>query len=282
MPDCLNCRRAVPDHVRNCPYCQTDVGFPNVRAASQKIETEALNERFKNALVSARARKCEEILLDFGNAAARSSAVISRSLSAIQTLVSSERALYISFYRQVESGSRLPEDNAWDRGRLAVDSTLFPLYHPEIVFAALSLDGLGPHSYGTYTIILRENMILQRATVFEENSFSFCQAKHKIVVGDPIPPGYRAQWDSRGLIAMAKLHDKLESSTTKEEYPGILLTQNPDPTAEDFIEVHIYGPIHRAAIERIKGPLPKSREDKVILRSIKKKLDEIGAVAEFD
>lgn len=280
MLDCATCHRQVPDHSRNCPYCQADAGFPNVRAASKANEVEALNERFKNALVSARARKCEHVLLDFGNSVRKSQAVISRNLSAIQALLSSDTILYQNFYKQVHAGLRLPEDNPWDRGRNAVDGTLFPHYQTEIVFGALALDDKGPQSYGAFTMVLKEAMIEQRATVFEENSFHFCQIKHKIVVGDPIPPGYRAVWSARELLAMAKLHDKLDLKTQKEHYPGILLSQNPDPDSTDFIEVHIYGGIHRQAIHKVSGAKPRTREDQVILRSVKRKLDEIGATLE--
>lgn len=281
MPDCNICGKPIPDFARNCPYCQGDVGFPNVRAALDSKEAAALAQRVKNAFISVRARHCEPVLVDFGRAVLTSQAVIARSLSAIQTLISSDNALYVNFYQQVGSGSRLPEDSNWDRGRLAVDGTLFPYYHDQVVFGALSLDTHGPQKYGSYTVVLREEMIKQRATVFEENSFTFCQTKHKIVVGDPIPPGYRAVWADRDQIAMAKLHSKLDAGTRTETYPGILINQSKGKTPEDFVEVHIYGPIHRAAVARITGPPPKSKADKVILRSIKRKAAEVGTLVEI-
>lgn len=281
MPDCKSCGRSVPDFARDCPFCQNDVGFPNVRAAMNSKEVAALEQRVNDAFISARARHCEPILVDFGRAVLSSQAVIARSLSTIQSLMSSDEALYVNFYQQVGSGSRLPADSNWDRGRLAVDGTLFPHYHDKVVFGALSLDGQGPHNYGPYCLVLREDMIKNRTSVFEENSFTFCQTKHKIVVGDPIPPGYRAIWEGGDQIAMAKLHGSLDTETRTESYPGILLSQTKGKTPEDFVEVHIYGPIHRAAVERITGPPPKSKADKAILRSIKRKAAEVGAVVEI-
>jgi len=281
MPNCKNCERPIPTFERNCPYCQSDVGFPNVRAAEDPTELAALDQRVKDANVSARGRECETVLADFGRSVLKSQAVIARSLSAIQSLFSTDNTLYVNFYKEVVSGGRLPEDNAWDRGRLAVDGTLFPHYHDKVTFGALSLDRRGPQKYGLYAIVLREEMIQQRATVFEENSFVFCQTKHKIVVGDPVPPGYRATWATRDKIAVAKLHSRLDGGTPREAYPGILLDQGKGKAAEDFIEVHIYGPIHRIAVERISGPQPKSKADKTILRSIKRKAGEVETLMEI-
>jgi hypothetical protein len=182
---CLICGESVPASARSCPSCQADAGFPNVRAAAIIEEKTALEKRFRDAEISARARGCEEILGDFGTAVLYSKAVFCRNLNVVTALVCSDNALYASFYRQLEGETRLPEDSPFDRARTAVDGTLFPHYHKDICFAALSLNHLGPSKYGDYTIVLKEKMILQRATVFEENSVSFCQ-KHRIVVGDSI------------------------------------------------------------------------------------------------
>jgi len=277
---CASCGTPVPVASRNCPVCQTDVGFPNVRAAQETKERAALGERVEDARVSARARKCEAVLDDFSNAVLRSKAVTCRSLSTLLGLVSSDNALYNSFYRQIESGARLPEDSPWDRGRTAVDGTLFPNYHMDIVFAALSLDNRGLANFGKYTIVLKEDMIAHRATVFEENSFIFCQKKHHIVVGDSIPPGYRALWLERARLAMAKLHSRLDAKTSPDIYSQILMKQGHDPAEDDFIEVHIFGPIHRRAIERVIGPKPIGREERALWQSLKRKLDEVGVPLE--
>ena len=158
---------------RWCVACQFDVGFPNVRAADTSEEREALQSRVDQAFVSARARKCEQVLEQFGDAVLRSQAVITRSLTLVQTLVSSDSGAHPSFYREVEAGMRVPEDNEWDAARPAADQILFPYYAKHIKFAALSLDGRGLTHYGSYAIVLNEEMIAERATVFEENSLQF-------------------------------------------------------------------------------------------------------------
>lgn len=244
-------------------------------------EKAALAHRLEVAQVSARARKCEEILGEFGRAVTKSKAVICRSLSVVQRLMSSDSELYASFYQQVGSDLRLPESNKWDRGREAIDATLFPHYHAEIVFGALTLEDCCLGKYGPYGMVLREEMIQQRATVFEENSFDFCQSKLKIVIGDPVPPGYRATWPERERLAMAKLHSKLGPGTKAGEFPRILISPGKGESDQDFIEVHIYGPIHRAAVQKVTGPEPRSHADKAIIKSLRRKLREAGADLEI-
>jgi hypothetical protein len=57
------------------------------------------------------------VLEHFGRAVLSSKAVICRSLSIVQYLVSSDSALYNTFHQQVDAEARIPEDNRWDRAR---------------------------------------------------------------------------------------------------------------------------------------------------------------------
>ncbi len=273
--NCPNCQEKIPDSARYCPACEHDVGFPNIRVTESAEERDALISRLDNARVSAKARNCHDVLEDFGKAVLQSKAVICRNIGQVQTLVSGENQLYSSFYQQVRGQARLPEDNKWDRGRPSVDGLLFPYYHEEIKCAALSMDHRGLwNTYGQCAMILKESMICHRSTVFEENPFLFCE-KHKVVAGTRLPPGFRATWIERNILAMAKLHSRLKPDTRTDEYSTIIMEEGSNG-ADDFIEVHIYGSINRSAIERVIVPAPKTRADKVILKSLKRKLRDIN------
>jgi hypothetical protein len=230
----------------------------------------ALAARFEQAKENARDRGSSGPLDEFHEAVNHSCAVLSRPLAKVAEMVNSDNELYTTFYQLVEASARLPEDNEWDRGRASVDSLLFPHYHQDIRFAALSLDGSGLTGYGDVTIVLSEVSIRARATVFEKNTVQFCR-EHGVIAGGTVPLGYRAEWTDRGMLAVAKLHAKILPDTTKDQFPGILMDQSGATTA-DFIEVHIYGPIHRKAFTRVLGKKPKRGADKVLLRSIKAKL----------
>jgi hypothetical protein len=190
--------------------------------------------------------------------------------------VSSDNILFATFYREVGAGIRTPEENAFDKARLAVDAMIFPYYSKDIHFAALSLDDRGPESYGAYSIVLKDMMIEERATVFEENTLVFCR-RFGIKPGDMIPTGYRAKWADRHQVGIAKLQHMLTPSMNTADFPQLLLKQHASTDKGEFIEVHIYGSINRRAIEKIVGPRPASEEDKVIMASIESKLAPFGA-----
>ena len=274
--DCPNsdCAYKLPVHVDRCPVCGRDVGFPNVRAAQAPAEVAALEAREDRALQRAAADDRLDKLEQFRQAVKNSQAAICRKLSVLQQLVSSDNELYATFYELVRAEARLPQDNAFDRVRNAIDALLFPNYHEKIRFAALTLDGCGVPTYGDYTMVLRDQAIRLRATVFEENSFVFM--KYKAAPYEPPPPGHMAIWDHRDKLAVAKLGDRIEAGTKPEDFPRILLCVGATPEDDQFIEVHIYGPIHRRAIERVVGPVPKSKEDCCIFEDLRNTLEQIG------
>ena len=275
---CPKCQEEIPDHVRSCVVCGVDVGYPNVRAALRDEEVNALKLRVKEVEEDANLRGCKSVLANFCASAANSSVVVGLPLGKINEFLSSDVQLFATFYQAVGGEARLPENNEWDKIRQAVDSLLFPFYADNIHFDSLSVDLCGISSYGPYFMVLKEMAIMDRSTVFEENSIIFIK-KHRIVPGDPLPFGYRTTWMNRSSLVAAKLGKRLTAATTDGEFPQLLA--NPCIAPPDFIEVHIYGPIHRRAIKHISGPEPRQRADKVLLKSISKKLREIGATLEI-
>lgn len=271
------CGEEVPDHVRHCVVCGTDAKVPNVRAANRVSEVGALEQRVSASESEAQLRGCDAVVKDFRRTVANSAAVVCRSLGKVNELLSSDNQLFATFYQGVNGDSRLPEDNEWDRIRQSVDSLLFPYYFEELRFAVLSIDGTGVTGYGEYCIVLKDIAIKTRTTVFEENTVLFIR-RHRVVAGDSLPLGYRATWENRDSLAVAKLAKKLTPSTVPSEYQSILIPST--ATDGDFIEVHIYGSIHRKAVKHLSGPEPHKKADKVIFRSVIRKLKEIGATWE--
>jgi hypothetical protein len=218
-------------------------------------------------------------LESFGGAVKKSQAVLARPLGDLDAFVKSKSALYISFHSQVRAQARIPEDNDWDRGRSAAESTVHPHYYPEINYTALSLDGVGVLWWGDYSISLKELHVADRTTVFEENPFVFCQ-RHRVIAGKPCPVGYRATWAARDELAMAKLVDKLTLTTEQKDYPSVLLDQAASRAAADFVECHVYGPIHPNSVERVIGPRPKAKSELIVWRSVANALRNSGVIVE--
>lgn len=272
---CAKCNSVIGDHCRICTACGADVGFPNVRAAQNVQELSALQTRWETANEFARKTGAEAALHHFEVLLKRSKAVMCRSWGIVDRIVSADSQVFATFYLEVEAGLRTPENNEMDRIRAAVDATFFPFYSAEVRFAALTLDGRGPSAYGPCSIILKESMIADRATVFEENTVIFCR-RRGIPLGAKIPTGHRAKWEDRHRLGIAKLHEKIASDMTEESFGQLLLQQHPSTEDTELIEVHIYGPINRQAIEAVGGQQPKTEEDRVIVASIERKLAQIG------
>jgi hypothetical protein len=130
---------------------------------------------------------------------------------------------------------------------------LFSYYKKAIRFAALSLDEHGIEDYGKYFMLLREDMIAHRATVFEANSVKFVKAKVIAMGSIQIPAGYRAVWQERGHLAVAKLAWHLAANTPAEAFPRLLLTGR-DDRLDNFIEVHNYGPMTIRSFAKVTVP----------------------------
>ncbi|WP_202330608.1 hypothetical protein [Mesorhizobium sp. L-8-3] len=275
---CAHCKSVVPRHVRDCTVCGEAVGFPNVRAAKEAGEVAALGLRHEKAFVSARAASYETELVEFGEEVSKSEAVIARSMSVLDRLVNMESSLLSTYHQEVRSNGRVPQDNSWDKGRDAADSTINPNYYQNLHFAALSLNGRGVDHYGSCHITLVETAIANRASVFEENPFIFSK-KHSVVVGSQPPKGYRATWADRGKLAQAKLHHKLKKGMNPSEFVGILVDQGTGDGNEDFIEVHVYGALSGKSIGRVLALAPKGAE-RHVWRSVRKKLVTAGLEVE--
>ncbi len=274
-----SCKTEVLPHVERCHVCGTDVGFPNVRAADSAEEISALQKRLQDVQTAANARGSLARLKEFGLAVAQSSAVLARSLGDLDSFIKSDKSLYVSFHSQVRANSRIPEDNDWDKGRIAAESTIHPHYTEKINYTALSLDGRGVFWWGEYSIVLRSPHIARRTSVFEENPFVFCE-RHHIVAGRRPPLGFRADWTRRQDLAMAKLADKISANTLPAEFATILLNQGTSAGDADFVECHIFGPLHRSSIEKVIGPKPKKRADLVIWKSVLSQLKKLGVIVE--
>lgn len=272
---CPRCQTEVLDSERSCPACDKDLGYPNVRVAKEVAEKSALVNRYEAALSAAGRTFATDVLVRFQAALRLSSAVLCRNISKTKELVSSDNELYATFYLLVGAGARRPEKSVIERERLVADELLFPHYKKQIRFAALSLDGIGVTDYGACSLVLKHLAINERATVFEENSLEFCRT-HSLGVGRPVPPGYRAVWDERDLLGCAKLYSRLEATTTDDAFPTVL------NSGKDFVEVHIYGSLHRRSLERIIVSGPLNRVDKALLSAIRGifKKDKLSAIVQ--
>jgi hypothetical protein len=246
-----------------------------MRACETPEEIAALDGRYRAARKIARLNTCRSQVEEFEKAVNSSKAVICRSISIVTALVENENYNYVSFYKNVESGGRSPEENIWDATREAADSLIFSHYHKEIIFAALSLNHRGVKGYGDICMVLKNSMIQNRASVFDTHTFNFVKA-HGLSAGSTVPPDYRASWGKRARLAVAKLGAIIKFTDTVIDFPERLMGSK-GARDGDFIEVHIFGRVNRRAIERVVANTKKMRKpDQFLAALLKKKLKALG------
>ena len=271
---CNKCKSDVADNERFCSTCYMDTGFPNVKEVSKKEERDALDERYGEEIGKTKVSGSYPSVQRFEEAMKKTFAVINVDCNFLLYLLTCKKILYSSYNMQVEAKIRRPAKPEDDQNRGAVGFKLFGYYFGEIIYAALSLDGKGVKSYGDYSIKLKEIAISHRATLLEDNSFHFSK-KHNIF--QSLPLGYRAIWEEKHKLTVAKLAKRISGGTSKQEYAKILLYSEGNRETDDFIEVHIFGIIDINAIESLKGRfLPRNREEKVNLAKIKDYLKNAG------
>jgi hypothetical protein len=278
---CDYCGHAYHFSGHLCPHCARPAEYPNVFAAERAEQVAALRRRYSKARRAARSRGAKTLraVEGFETEVANSRAVIARPAGELQRLCTSDREGYASFYELIEAGVRFPSDNAWDEDRAVADSALFPHYEKKIRFAALTLDGRGLPSFGECFLVLRTEMIAHRATVFEENSVLHFRKHYKPARKREarLPRGRRATWDARAMLCVAKLADKIDGATPSRSYSRLLLHPAAAPEQDDFVEVHVWGPMTIRTLERVIFSKPTSRAAREITnRANRRRLAEFG------
>lgn len=274
---CVYCGIEFQINLERCPHCARPGLFPNVRFAEE--ERPELNTRYEDACHEAEGRGARADLEAFEErVGSGSKAVLARSPNELQRLATGDDEVYATFYELLGAHVRLWETGKWSVLRSAADVAFFPGYHIQIRFAALSLDSAGLSNYGDCSITLRAEMIAHRASVFEENTVTFLERRN-IPFPDlaNLPVGFRATWDERALLCVAKLAKLIEAGATTEMHDSLLLKQGQTSASDEFVEVHIWGPMTARTFERVTFKRSTARASRAIISDINlRRLERIG------
>lgn len=249
---CRNCGLDVAQHVDRCEHCGYDVGAPNVRAARDRAETEALEQRYRAAIEDAHRRNCDSVVKQFQDEVAKSRAVVCKTKDQLHGIAAPAQGSWVipTYHQQVRGGARAPDDPKWAWARCQ-EERWFPNYTAEMHYGALSLSDSGVSGWGEVALVLGDKLIEKRATVGETNAVYFAQ---NIPIDESLPPGRRAQWHDRDKLCVAKLSGKLVSDTPAGQFPEILLTNATSKDKADFVEVHVYGKLTLDSVSRVRAP----------------------------
>jgi len=248
-----------------CLICDYNIGVPNQRELQATEEIAALQQRYQQALQQtpknlSQLTELEQLIQK------NSKAVINTAAEFLDDFLSSKTMLMSNYNLQTASETRSVADMKNDKQRRATEALLFGEYTPKIRYAALSLDHKGLVSYGSCSMTVSEVTARYKATVLEENSFDFVR-QHRILPGDELPKGYRATWENRHLLAVAKLAPKLTEKV--KNWAELLLKSNGNRHQDEFMEVHIYGAFDKQAVTEIAVPKqPKTENERVAVEAI--------------
>lgn len=277
LRSCLVCGNTFILSEERCPHCGRPALYPNVFAAEVPEEVKALEERYEAAKREADARGALHTVERFEIDIANTRAVIARPDGEVQRLITNDNQIYATYYQLLGSGVKLPDSDKWNILRRGADEALFAGYREQIRFAALSRDGIGLLNYGDCFLVLRTSMIAHRTSVFEENAVIFME-HHDIKMKDAheLPRGYRATWQERAKLCVAKLAAKIDANTPTTAYSGLIIQQGSTSGDDDFVEAHIWGPMTIRTVEEVVVNPRSKRRPSAVNKANKARLKKFG------
>lgn len=272
---CSHCECPIPRSASRCPHCGLPGLFPNVKDAQEPIEKEALIARYKEVAATAAANGLSNELEILRGLLESTSVVVARRLNEALRLANDDNELYSTFYQQTESSSRIPKDSVWDILRTCADEVLFPGYKREIRFGSFSVNDLGIPRYGDCYLVLDDKKIEHRTTAFEENSSVFMK-RHNVSLAQltDLPRGFRAEWNCRSLLGLAKIASRLKPGMTKAEMQLLILNGGESDEEDCFIEAHIFGSFTRRSLRTL--VIAGTYKPRSVVAALKNKLEPIG------
>jgi hypothetical protein len=241
---CPHCK-ASRDLMRPaCPACCQHIDYPNVRESGSSEERAALELRVEAKKAVATERNCCDQFMHLGLTLQQdSSVVVSVPARIARLLASDRRAIYQSYDKLVDAGMRTsagPED---DKVRKSIGGRLFGTYANDIIYGVLSLTGDGLPTYGQVFLKLKDVAVQHRVSFLEMNSYLF--VKNIAYAPGTVPRGFRAVWENRNLLGLAKIGDRVQNGQSLNDWQGLLVVSDGnDRSKDDFIEAHIFGPFN--------------------------------------
>lgn len=262
MCDCKQCDEPdcghdMPVSMQHCPHCGRPRRFPNVDVSRIPREAEALQRRYDAARVKAAKRGAEPKLAAFEAFVEQAKPVLVCAFSEIRRLAVADNELAATFYAKgatnLFKGSHVLQGPKWDTIRPAAESAMFGDHNKkEIHFAALSPDDEGLSNYGDCSVTIRVPLVAHRTSALEENMLVFFKTRcEDYWRTERLPVGYRSDWACRAKLAVAKLSDRVESTTPETDFAGLLLTRGATSADDQFIELHIFGMMTIRTFEKI-------------------------------
>ncbi len=280
------CGHEMPLSMQHCPHCGRPRRFPNVDLAEDPPEKAALDRRYFAALDRAKGRGTQDRVDAFELYVEQAHAVTACPFAEVRRIAKSDKELSRTFYMKgvtnLDKGSHVLAGKEWDAIRPTAETAFFGDENKRYVhFAALSPTDEGLHNYGECSVTFRPSMVTHRTSVLEENMLVFFKTRcADYWKTERIPPGYRSNWTDRAKVAVAKLADRFQTSTTDAEFSAFLLTTGPTSADDRFVELQIFGDVTVRTIEKVVLTRPLKDVKRSIRRAVEFDLQQHGVTWE--
>lgn len=262
--DCPVCGAKGNEQLRNCATCLADLGFPNVRHAACATEARALHQRYddgRKAAVKAGAGSEFDAMVDAISVS--SVVVVSMPFLEARGFLGDRRKIYTNYESLVAANAREPAPKQSDADRASIGGMFFGSYADEIRYGLLSLNGKGLPSYGDVFLKLRSVTVERRVSFTEENTYLLADSLG-LKVRQPVPPGYRSDWNGRHQLAGAKLGSFVTPGSTLVDWAQLLVRAGKTRKDDSCIEAHIYGGFNKEAVDDVDfARVPKTGRERL-------------------
>jgi len=213
-------------------------------AARDPLHAKALQQQYTQAFDQVR-DSLEREFRELERWAAETQAVLCADLEKLEPLMQGKMQILPSYWDLHDFRSLASDAQGgpnWHKMRQKAEIELVDSaqHRDRLHYAALSGNQTGLSHYGKCTILLREEMIAHRATVYRNNSA--LEVNHS--VGARLHSGGLAEWKNRGRLVATKLADQLQPGMGKDEFQQLLLRSGkPENKGADdvFVEVLVFG-----------------------------------------
>ena len=256
----LVCEHCTTKNERNRERCDScneilGTGYPNVNVYDAPYFRDGLEIRYQKTIEQNKDKQNSINALE--QAIKNDSKIAINIEGAVLCNMLNAEAEYLPYRRLAEQKGWI-KPVYWDQKRIVIDSCFYGIHGADIVFAALSLDDDGLISYGDATVLLNENLVKKRISVFEKNSFRLYDELTENMKWNPAnfppPTGHYAIWENKELLAVAKCGEQLTGKTTEDltNFEKLILHSDGNKNIDEFIELHIYKVINHKQYKKVK------------------------------
>ena len=217
--------------------------------AESPFEKQKLDQRYQDAINDCASRGVNDVANQFLSECSNSVAVIACPLKKFYRYIATGTDVFETYYdfERLRLRASLSAPLDWEKLRPQAEIELLGNAKniEQIHYACLSIGGQGLESYGDCIVQLSSSMVAHRTSCFEGNTAVVYAVEHDF------SRFLRSTWDERPKICLAMFGNKLNSTPNLNDFASILVHLGTEPIDDEFVELHVFGPITSGRSNRL-------------------------------